>query len=159
MSRNFSPKTWLDWIKSLPGKTSAGYERGSAQGGQEAAAFMRQKTLEAGAIGSAEMPYYKGWYGEYDGKDTVVGNNAPHSMYVEVGRKPGRMPPVDVIQRWVEFKFHVGGDKARQIAWAVARQIALNGMRGRYLLRKNEWKLRLVILRAVAREIGKEWIR
>lgn len=34
----------------------------------------------------------------------VVGNTAEHAVFVEVGRRPGRRPPLDVILKWLAVK-------------------------------------------------------
>lgn len=72
-----------------------------------------------------------------------------YSYYAHEGRKPGRMPPIEPIQRWVKQKGIAGryyvsksgerrrrGGKVRQYnedrsaAWAIARSIAKKGTKG-----------------------------
>ena len=43
------------------------------------------------------------------------------------GRAPGRIPPVDPLERWVQAKLGKSGKEARSIAFAVARKIGQGG--------------------------------
>ena len=52
---------------------------------------------------------------------------------VETGRKPGKQPPVDAIELWVKRKLGAGAD-SRQIAWAIARHIAIHGTEGAHMV-------------------------
>lgn len=54
---------------------------------------------------------------------TVVAD-VPYSLYVERGRGPGRMPPVDAIRRWTILK---GIDP--RLAYPIARKIGRVGTR------------------------------
>lgn len=92
-------------------------------------------------------------------EDTVRGivevAGLPYAIPVEMGRLPGKMPPVDAIQRWVHDKglggrtrtvkrgknagqevLVRGGAKVeRQIAWAIALAIKKRGTRGAHMFR------------------------
>jgi hypothetical protein len=79
----------------------------------------------------------------------------PYAIPVEVGRKPGTMPPVDAIQRWVHDKGLGGRTRVvksgrnagqerlvrapanveRQIAWAIAIKIKRQGIKGKFMFR------------------------
>lgn len=43
------------------------------------------------------------------------------------GRKPGRRPPIEPLERWVTAKFGIGSDQARGMAFAIANKIANEG--------------------------------
>lgn len=51
---------------------------------------------------------------------------AAHAKYVELGRRPGKFPPLDAIRRWCEHK----GIESRA-AFPIARSIAQNGIKPR----------------------------
>ena len=79
----------------------------------------------------------------------------PYAIPVEIGRKPGTMPPVDAIQRWVHDKglggrtrvvsrgpragqeqlVRAGAKVERQIAWAIAIKIKREGIKGKFMFR------------------------
>lgn len=50
-----------------------------------------------------------------------------YTKYLVEGRTPGGMPPVSQIERWVQAKFGYSGQRATQIAWAVAKKIQRDG--------------------------------
>ncbi len=53
----------------------------------------------------------------------------PYADVMEFGRLPGTMPPVDPLIAWVLRKGLAKNEKeARQIAWAIAKDIKANGM-------------------------------
>jgi HK97 gp10 family phage protein len=56
----------------------------------------------------------------------TVATNTGYGFHVEFGRKPGKMPPIDVIERWVRLKLRVK-DNTRVAAFAIARKIAAVG--------------------------------
>jgi hypothetical protein len=79
----------------------------------------------------------------------------PYAIPVEIGRKPGTMPPVDAIQRWVHDKGLGGRTRVikrgrnagqeqlvrapakieRAIAWAIAMKIKKRGTKGAHMFR------------------------
>lgn len=84
----------------------------------------------------------------------LLTNKAEHSYFVEVGRKPGKAPPVSVIGQWLALKGimprppkgknrkrRVTGDSvgipARYagIALAIMRKIKRHGTKGRFIIR------------------------
>ena len=50
-----------------------------------------------------------------------------YASYVEYGRKPGKMPPPDILEAWAYKKFRLSHKDARSAAWALARSIAKKG--------------------------------
>ena len=52
-----------------------------------------------------------------------------YGLYVEEGRKPGRMPPVEPLADWARQKLRVGSKEARGVGFLVARKIAREGTR------------------------------
>ena len=54
-----------------------------------------------------------------------------YASYVEYGRKPGKMPPPDILEAWAYKKFRLSHKEARSKAWALARSIAKKGTKAR----------------------------
>ena len=54
-----------------------------------------------------------------------------YASYVEYGRKPGKMPPPDIMEAWAYKKFRLSHKDARSAAWALARSIAKKGTKAR----------------------------
>ena len=54
-----------------------------------------------------------------------------YASYVEYGRKPGKMPPPNILAAWAYKKFRLSHKEARSMAWALARSIAKKGTKAR----------------------------
>lgn len=54
-----------------------------------------------------------------------------YARSVEYGRKPGKMPPPDILEAWAYKKFRLSHKDARSMAWALARSIAKKGTKAR----------------------------
>jgi hypothetical protein len=59
-----------------------------------------------------------------------------YGLPVERGRKPGKMPPVDVIKLWVTRKGIASGDEADQAAFLIARAIGRRGTKGAHMFER-----------------------
>ncbi|RMZ60059.1 hypothetical protein D1632_10750 [Chryseobacterium nematophagum] len=46
-----------------------------------------------------------------------------YSQQLAKGRPPGKMPPVEALEKWVQAKFGLTGTKAKSRAYAVAKKI------------------------------------
>lgn len=57
----------------------------------------------------------------------TINYSAPYAWYVEKGRLPGSMPPVEALEKWVRRKMGIASKDARRVAWAVAMKIKQNG--------------------------------
>ena len=78
-----------------------------------------------------------------------VGSNVKHAIYVEFGRRKGKYPPVEGtrgLEYWVRRKLGYRGRRARQVAFLIARKIAKEGIKGKYMFTetlkqmKPEWR-------------------
>ncbi len=67
----------------------------------------------------------------------VLSNSARHAIFVEIGRRPGRMPPVSKILEWMVAK-RLGRADGRSLARAymIARKIGRRGTKGRHIMRQ-----------------------
>lgn len=64
-----------------------------------------------------------------------VYNPTPYAPIIEYGRRPGKRPPRQAIEQWVERKFGVKNEAdKRAIAFVVARKIGQRGIEGKHLL-------------------------
>jgi hypothetical protein len=108
-----------------------------------------RKTARYGATQAVRMsatskPYRPRATGTYERSFTVIKvpdgailtNMARHSIFVEVGRRPGKRPPLKPIIEWVRIKRLAKGSKAVRVALAIQRKIGRKGTKGRYVLRR-----------------------
>ena len=62
--------------------------------------------------------------------------------FAENGRRPGKMPPVNKILQWIEFKHLVPRSNngrvptTKQLAFAISKHISLHGTEGKHLFEK-----------------------
>jgi len=59
-----------------------------------------------------------------------------YGLPVERGRRPGKFPPVDAIELWVQRKLGVSPDESRNVAYLIARKIAVSGTQGAFMFEK-----------------------
>lgn len=58
----------------------------------------------------------------------TTNRNSGYALYVEFGRRAGKMPPPDELAAWAYKKYHLKDWKlARSMGWALARRIAEEG--------------------------------
>lgn len=69
----------------------------------------------------------------------VVGTPLEYGEVVELGRRPGKFPPLAPIELWVRRKLGVPDAEARGVAFLVARKIARVGFDGAHMF-ENSWK-------------------
>lgn len=50
-----------------------------------------------------------------------------YTVVLVSGRAPGKRPPIQPLQNWVQNKLGIGGDEGRGIAFAIANKIAKEG--------------------------------
>jgi len=58
---------------------------------------------------------------------TLIISGLARVLFLEFGRKPGQMPPIEPIQKWVESKLGVSSDESKGVAFAIAKKIAKKG--------------------------------
>lgn len=66
----------------------------------------------------------------------------PYWKYVEYGRRPGKMPPIDNIKEWIRVKPIIPDSSsgrvpsANQLAYLIARKIGREGIPARHVINK-----------------------
>lgn len=148
---------WVTKLKRYRDSLRAARLRALEQAGKDIIPHLQRRTMHSGAVVTRQ--FLDGWFVVRRGDLVAIGNRAPHAPFVEYGRRPGRMPPIASIRRWVELKFNVGGQRAERMAWAIARKISLQGVKGREIIKKELWRLKLLIAKHTVKEVVKEWKR
>lgn len=98
-----------------------------------------QKQLESKGIpASGTLGNTASFEVEFRGNRLVVTLNLEHYWkYVEYGRRPGKMPPIDNIEEWIRVKPVIPDASngkvptSRQLAYLIARKIGREGIQGR----------------------------
>lgn len=94
-------------------------------------------------------------HSESRGLHAAVFSTHPAALHVEVGRRPGTMPPSAKLVAWA-LKRGI----PRGALFVISRAIARRGIRGRYFMRgaksrmKTRWRQ---YLRAAAKDIERRW--
>ena len=79
------------------------------------------KTQRSGA--TATRTFIQAWFSKPLARGAMVGNSAAHAVFVELGRKPGKAPPVSVIEDWLRAKGIAG--KPKRLTHKQARSKAI----------------------------------
>lgn len=83
-------------------------------------------------------------------------NQSGYAVYVEYGRRAGRMPPPDEMAQWAYKKFHLKDRKvARSLGWAIATNVARKGTTPHPFFKPAVERNRRKIITALERAIGK----
>lgn len=65
---------------------------------------------------------------------------------MEFGRKPGKMPPIAGLLRWVHLKIRPGAEQEYTVAYLIARKIGREGIKGRGFMKEGFGKAKTKIL-------------
>lgn len=133
---------------------------------EQIAQVYRDKMNNAGYNPNGELMKFT-WVTEYNGNLFELYFNLPdYFPYAENGRRPGKMPPVNKILQWIEFKHLVPRSNngrvptTRQLAFAISKHIALHGTQGKHLLQQtiDETYNTLVdrLVEAISEQLDKE---
>ena len=102
----------------------------------------RKKMDAAGYDKNGELYNFK-WTTEWkDNLFEVYFELPSYFPFAEYGRRPGKMPPVNKILQWIEFKHLVPRSNngrvptTKQLAFAISKHIALHGTQGKHLFEK-----------------------
>lgn len=87
----------------------------------------------------ARGTYERSWVVTKLPDGAALSNAAPHAVFVERGRKRGRLPPVKSILEWMQAKQltkKLGPHASRRVAYLIAKKIGAKGVKGRYVLKR-----------------------
>lgn len=69
-------------------------------------------------------------------RQAIVASSVFYAPIVEVGRRPGKRPPIEAIRLWVVRKLGVSPAQARSVAFLVARKIGRRGTDGAHMFQR-----------------------
>lgn len=85
-------------------------------------AGIRSRIPDVSGESSASLGY------RITGLDLVIFSSKKYFTVLETGRKPGKRPPIDVIEEWVKAKpVQPSGISTRSLAFLIARKIGEEG--------------------------------
>lgn len=100
-----------------------------------------RKQLEDGGVSTSRKPIRA--IVEFNGDQLLISFELnDYWKYVEYGRKPGKMPPVDSIADWIKIKRiipePINGKipDTKQLAFMIARKIGREGVEGKHVINK-----------------------
>jgi hypothetical protein len=64
---------------------------------------------------------------KWDGSTLIIQSSEKYFTVLETGRKPGKQPPTDPIQRWIQSKRIATDISSRSLAYLIARKIGKEG--------------------------------
>lgn len=64
---------------------------------------------------------------KWDGSTLIIYSSEKYFTVLETGRKPGKQPPLDPIQKWIEAKGILTDISSRSLAYLIARKIGKEG--------------------------------
>lgn len=120
-------------LKKLGTVMPAATVRGMREVGLRLQGDFVQKTIQSTDPIPVDMGQYKaGWQMTPTATGAIVGNTTKQATAVEVGRKPGKMPPLEPLLFWAKrhgFKRWAG------VAVAIQHKIFRSGIKGRLVLK------------------------
>lgn len=115
-----------------------------AKAGSAGRKTLRDETVARGIRFRGQVA--RGWTFRQDSwRQLTFYNHAPHTVYVEGGRRPGaRQPPSSALIPWVKRRMGVKDDRAAaSLAYVIARAIGRRGIAARPVLSSPEMRDRL----------------
>lgn len=86
----------------------------------------------------------------------MVASMPDYSEYVDKGRRPGKMPPVDDILEWMrDNRISVSGIPNRSLAFAISNSIANKGIKARPFVEEFTDQIVLLMERQLSESINK----
>lgn len=164
-------RAFFERAKKLKPKLEAALRVAMVKAGEFGMGAVQRTIRQTDPKPIATGTYSMTWNVTRTAKGAVLGTTAMHGIFVEIGRRPGRMPPVSAIEEWVRVKRLAFRPKAlrgrsksaakareryvRTLAWLVARKIGRKGFRGRYPLKRTMPDIRKYAMRETALQLGR----
>lgn len=156
-------------LRLLERRISEGVTDAAAEAADWGVGKATSATMKSGA--TATQTVALSWISRRVDDGAIVANSAEHYIYVEVGRKPGRAPPLDALEEWARTKKLIRAKSERRKAkrrrikisfkdrwrflFAVQAKIARRGTKGRFILRDLAPLLGNRYFRQIKIELGK----
>ena len=117
-------------------------------------------TGKGGAVNTGA--FLRAWKSEVvSARDAVhIYNQAPYAGVIEYGRRPNSTPPpVEAIARWAQRRFRMPYERARGLAFGIAKRIGRRGLAGRFILTSPEMQGRLaeMFVEELRAELAATW--
>ena len=135
------------WYQKMGPAMNAAVKRGLIRGGMRAVQQLQMATGRAppanpngiGTGGAVNTGFYKrAWKMEKLSNGVRVYNAAPYAGIIENGRRPGRFPPLKVIEKWAQRRLGLSAKEAKRAAFPIAKAIAKRGLLARKVLERDE---------------------
>jgi len=127
-------------------------KRGMVSGAARCVVVMQDATRAARVMDTGY--YLRAWESSSTADGARVYNVSPYAGVIEHGRRPGaRMPPVQVIARWLQRARGLSRKEAEAAAFPVARAIAARGIAGKQVMTKALPQLMAAVEAEVLREL------
>jgi hypothetical protein len=143
--------------------------RGAMRGAHHAVATLQRATSAAGPAnpqgvgtgGAVNTGHYKrAWKAERLSDGARVYNVAPYASVIEHGRRAGtKMPPKEVITRWIQRRLGKPLKEARAMAFVVQRAIAKRGLVGRKVMTNAQFDIMQDFYQDLVAELDREMAR
>lgn len=138
-------------IRQLGAAAPVAVKKGLLSGALRGVSLAQASQKRWGAFNTGRM--FSNWHGEPTADGARLINYAPYGAVVERGRRPGsRFPPPDAIQLWAMRKLGLSEAEAKSAAFAIARKIARQGIKGRPVL----GSITNDVIRAATEEVDRE---
>jgi len=109
---------------------------------EQLAEIYKREVDNADAIATGELRNVEADYNLTDERFTVLFYLPDYWKWVEEGRKKGRQPPPEAIERWIEVKRLVPNPSnhkipnTKQLAYLIGRKIGQEGTQGKHMIQK-----------------------
>lgn len=129
---------------------------------RQLAELYRQELAKHKASGNAYNSFNYSF--EFSGTQfNITYNLVDYWKFIELGRKPGKMPPVSDIEKWIQVKHIVPNASkgkvptTRQLAYVISKSIGKNGTKGtNALMNSLHSEEAQIIIKNIEEELYKE---
>lgn len=119
---------------------------------REAAAASRTLLSRRTPVDTGQLK--SSWHVTKDG----VRNDAPHAGIIEKGARPHKVSYAGIqsLTEWAERQLGLPPEKAKAVAWGIAKRIEREGQQGTYFVEKSMDDIAIALKRAVVRQLKKQ---
>lgn len=141
-------------VRALPGELEQAVIRGLRSAAQRGVGIVVQEIDSAQPYPAVDRGELRQSVAATDiDRGARIHVDAPHAIYIELGTRP-HWPPIAPLAEWALRKGIADDqDEAEEIAFAIAKQISVEGTIPRFFMKKAMQKLELIIPGEVQREL------